>query len=104
MDVARDLSLDCPMRGGARVLRLWIVKSCVVYPAVSISYSLFLSTKMLVKFVVEKGSLRSSIRIQEDMSFLQFLGIRALLKVFLERVLTDMVGGVDWRDGSLVDD
>jgi hypothetical protein len=46
--------------------------------------------------------LRRSIGIEEDVSVLEFLGIRAMLKVLLKRVLANM-SRPDWTDGGLVD-
>jgi hypothetical protein len=47
--------------------------------------------------------LRSSIGVKQDMSLFELLRIGAVLEVLLKGVLSDMVGGTDGRDGSLVD-
>lgn len=52
-----------------------------------------------------KRDARRSIRIKQDMSILELLGIKTVLQVFLQGVLADVGGGAaHGGDGRLVDD
>lgn len=92
-----NLSSTRLLRDGVRVLARRLVESCV-YPA-SACYSL----SQTVGAYEVGGYQRSSIRVQKNVSILQFLRVRAVLQVLLQRVLADMAWSVG-GDGCLVDD
>lgn len=57
-------------------------------------------TDMKIQWAGEKGWLRSNVRVQQDMTVLEILHVRAGLEMFLEGV-TALVGG--GGEGGLVD-